>query len=159
MFSLSRQDFPIEERTQSIHNIYLLDDVIDASADIHLHLVQLLPSTVQGRIQDFHLGRWSAKCARTHITSTEPNSLSAGVQGPLKGPGRSRVVLMLSRAIWALFWSILILKIGFKKHSWSNFRGRAPVAPLLGSAPAVWRRCHKLCFTWRTVKFKFSMWI
>ena len=42
-------------------------------------------------------------CALTHITSTEPNSLSAGVQGPLKGPGSYRVVLMLSCAIWALF--------------------------------------------------------
>ena len=34
-------------------------------------------------------------------TSAEPNSLSAGVQGPLnfiKGPGSSRLVLMLSRA-------------------------------------------------------------
>ena len=38
-------------------------------------------------------------CASTHITSAEPNSLSAGVQGPLKGPGCSRVILMLSRAI------------------------------------------------------------
>ena len=38
-------------------------------------------------------------CARTHITSAEPNSLLAGVQGPLKGPGSSGVVLMLSRAI------------------------------------------------------------
>ena len=38
-------------------------------------------------------------CARTHITSAEPNSLSAGVQGPLTGPGSSWVVLMLSRAI------------------------------------------------------------
>ena len=42
-------------------------------------------------------------CARTHITSAEPNSLSAGVHGPLKGAGSSRVVLMLSCAIWALF--------------------------------------------------------
>ena len=38
-------------------------------------------------------------CARTHITSAEPKSLSAGVQGPLKGPGSSRVVLLLYRAI------------------------------------------------------------
>ena len=38
-------------------------------------------------------------CARTHKTSAEPNSLSAGVQGPLKGPGSSRVVVMLSCAI------------------------------------------------------------
>ena len=44
-------------------------------------------------------------CARTHITSAKPNSLSAGVQGsllrqPLKGPESSRVVLMLSRACY-----------------------------------------------------------
>ena len=51
-------------------------------------------------------------CARTHITSAEAISLSAGVQGPLKGPGSSRVVLMLSRAIWALLLSILIKKLG-----------------------------------------------
>ena len=37
-------------------------------------------------------------CARKR-TSVEPNSLSAGVQGPLKGPGSSRVVLMVSRVI------------------------------------------------------------
>ena len=44
----------------------------------------------QGRIQDFHLGGGGGGgeggkrlCARTHITSAEPNSLSAGVQGPL----------------------------------------------------------------------------
>ena len=61
-----------------------------------------------GRIQDFHLGGRKRSCARTHITSAEPNSLSAGVQGPLKGPGSSRVVLMLSRAIWTLFLSILM---------------------------------------------------
>ena len=44
-------------------------------------------------------GRNKRLCARTHITSAGPNSLSAGVQGLLKGPGSSRVVLMLSRAI------------------------------------------------------------
>ena len=38
-------------------------------------------------------------CASTPITRAEPSLLSAGVQGPLKGPGSSRVVLMLSRAI------------------------------------------------------------
>ena len=66
----------------------------------------------QGRIQDFHLGGGGRKrvCARSNITSAEPNSLSAGVQGSLKGPGSSRGVLMLSRAIWALFLSILIKK-------------------------------------------------
>ena len=31
-------------------------------------------------------------CARTHITSAAPNSLSAVVQGLLKGRGSSRVV-------------------------------------------------------------------
>ena len=91
-------------------------------------------SRTQGRIQDFHLGgRKRLLCARTHITSAKPNSLSAGVQGPLKGPGSSRVVLMLSRAIWALFLSILIKMLGKKKHSWSNFRGGGgtPVVPPL----------------------------
>ena len=53
----------------------------------------------QGRIQDFHLGARKRLYGCTHITSAEPNSLSTGVQGPLKGPGSSRVVLMLSRAI------------------------------------------------------------
>ena len=52
--------------------------------------------------QDFHLGRGGGGCKRlcacTHITSTEPNSLSAGVQGPPKGPGSSRVALMISHA-------------------------------------------------------------
>ena len=38
-------------------------------------------------------------CARTHITSAEPNSLLAGVQCPLKGPGSFTLVLMFSRAI------------------------------------------------------------
>ena len=72
----------------------------------------------QGRIQDFHLGGGGGGkrlCARRHITSAEQNSLSAGVQGPLKGPGSSRVVLMLSRVIWALFLSILIKKNWIKK--------------------------------------------
>ena len=47
--------------------------------------------------------------------SAEPNSLSAGVQGPLKRPGSSSVVLMLFRAIWALFLSILIFFLWIKK--------------------------------------------
>ena len=90
--------------------------------------VQHLPW--QGRIQDFQWGggggggggkRW---CASTHIMSAEPNSLSAGVQGSHKAPGSSRVILMLSRAIWALFLSILIKKLGEKTYySWFNFRG------------------------------------
>ena len=74
-------------------------------------------------MQDFHLEGPKRLCASMHITSAEPNSLSAGVQGPLKGPGSSTVVLMLSRAIWALFLSILIFKNGIK-NSWFNFRGR-----------------------------------
>ena len=38
----------------------------------------------QGRIQDFHLGGGGRKriCVSTHITSAEPNSLSAGGPGP-----------------------------------------------------------------------------
>ena len=43
----------------------------------------------RGRIQDFHMGGGGGRkslCASTHITSAELNSLSAGVQGPLKGP-------------------------------------------------------------------------
>ena len=101
----------------------------------------------QWRIQDFHLGRGGGRkrfCASTHIMSAEPNSLSAGVQGPLKGPGSSMVILMLSRAIWALFLSILI-KNWIKKHSWSNFKGRAPVAPpgsATGHIPSWFLICH-----------------
>ena len=58
----------------------------------------------RGGSQDFFFfffwgGAGKKRCARTHITGAEPNSLLAGVQGPLKGPGSSRVVLMLSRAI------------------------------------------------------------
>ena len=64
----------------------------------HVDLTNPNPETVQGLIQDLHLRGGGRKmlCASTHITSAEPNSLSAGVQGPLKGPGSSRVVLMLS---------------------------------------------------------------
>ena len=62
--------------------------------------------------------------------SAEPNSLSAGIQELLwrsgvqvKGPGSSRVVLMLSRAIWALFLSILI----------KNLIKNPTVDPILGA--------------------------
>ena len=48
-------------------------------------------------------GRRRSLCASMHITSTKPHSLSAWVQGPLKGHGSSRVGLMLFCAIWALF--------------------------------------------------------
>ena len=68
---------------------------------------------LQGRIQDFH-GAWGGGGAQKIITSAEPNSLSAGAQYPHKVPGSARVVLMLSRAIWALFLSILIKKIGLQ---------------------------------------------
>ena len=53
----------------------------------------------------FSLGGGGRKdyCARTHITSAEPNSLAAGVQARLRAlsskVGSSKVVLMLSRAI------------------------------------------------------------
>ena len=64
----------------------------------------------QGRIQDFHGGGGGGGrkrlCTRTHITSADPNSLSTGL-----GVHAARVVLMLSRAIWALFLSILIKKL------------------------------------------------
>ena len=54
----------------------------------------------QGRIQDFHGGGGKKLYVRTHITSVEPDSLSAGAHGSLKGPGSARVVLTLGpRAI------------------------------------------------------------
>ena len=53
-------------------------------------------------------GRKKIMFPHAMITSAEPNSLSAGVQDPLKGPGSSKVVFMLSRAIRALFLRILI---------------------------------------------------
>ena len=57
----------------------------------------------QGRIQDFHWGGGGRKrlCARTHI-SAEPNSISAGVQGPLKGPA-------MEAALGGLFKYSLVL--------------------------------------------------
>ena len=59
------------------------------------------------------------------------------MQGPLKGPGSSRVIL--SRAIWALSLGILIKRID-KKHTWSNFRGRLLALPPPWSATAQWLR-------------------
>ena len=50
---------------------------------------------MQGRIQDFHLGGVKGYVPARTLQSAESNSLSAGVQGPLKGPGSSMVVLML----------------------------------------------------------------
>ena len=46
----------------------------------------------------FRGGGGKRLCARMHIRSAKPNSLLARVQGPLKGPGNSRVILMLSRS-------------------------------------------------------------
>ena len=43
---------------------------------------------VWGRIQDFDLGGAKDYVAFTHIMSAK--SLTAGVQGPLKGPGSSQ---------------------------------------------------------------------
>ena len=72
------------------------------------------------------------------ITSAESNSLSAGVQGLIKGPGSSRVVVMLSRAIWALFLSILIFFFFFFykwiKNTVDPILGGPCCAPSLGSA-------------------------
>ena len=68
----------------------------------HDYMYALMQVRKQGWIQDFHLGGGGGckiLCARTHITSAELNSLSAGVQGPLKAPGGFGVVSMLSRAI------------------------------------------------------------
>ena len=69
-----------------------------------------------------------------HTTSVEPNSLSAGVQGPLKGPGSSGVVLMVSRAIWALFLSILI-NIWLKNIADPILGRGGGVAPVASGSP------------------------
>ena len=63
---------------------------------------------IQGRIQDFHL-RGGAKDYVPARTLRAQNRLTFG-----RGPGSSRVVLILFHAIWALFLSILI-KIWIKK--------------------------------------------
>ena len=73
------------------------------------------------------------------------------VQGPLKGPGSSRVVLMLFRAIWALFLSILIRKIGFLKHSWSNFRGARLLRP---PPPRIHHQLQQEWFTMQDTRFR-----
>ena len=82
---------------------------------------------VQVRIQDFHLGGGGGggaqkiMCQHAHYERGTKLTFGRG-PGPIyKGPGSSRVVLMLSHAFWALFLSILI-KIGGKStHSWSIF--------------------------------------
>ena len=81
--------------------------------DLHLQIFEYLN---QGRIQDFHLGGGGGRkrCALTHITSSEPNSHSAGI----KGPRSSRVVLMLSCYLSLIF-----------KHS---YKKKNIVDPILG---------------------------
>ena len=91
----------------------------------------LFQSVYQGRIQDFHLkGRGAQKDIFQHEHYKRGNELTfGGVQGPLKGPGSSGVILMLSRVIWALLFKHSDKRIGKKHtHSLSNFKG-APVAP------------------------------
>ena len=68
---------------------------VDKSACMNVQPTLVNKSNVSGADPGFHLGGggWGRKrvCARMLITSAEPNSLSAGVQGPLKGPGSSIV--------------------------------------------------------------------
>ena len=78
----------------------------------------------QGRIQDFHLGGGGKRlCAH------------------------SRVVIMLSHAIWALFKSILIKKNWIKKCSWSNFflGGGGGHAPVVRPPPPLWIHHCRIC--------------
>ena len=108
------------------------------------------PVHVSGADPGFSFGGGGGRkmlCCSTHITSAEPNSLLAGVQGPLKGPGSSRVVLMLSSAIWALHLSILIEDLDLKKkHSWSNFRGARACCACCPPPPWI-RHCVWCIFT------------
>ena len=69
----------------------------------------------QGRIQDFHLGRGRKRLCARDIRARNPKFLSAGIQGPLKGPASSRFFeCSLDSAIW--------YKMGYKKnHSRSRF--------------------------------------
>ena len=92
----------------------------------------------------FNGGAKDYVCAPTSW-ARNPKSLTAGVQGPLKGPASSQGFLMLSRAIWALVLSIILIQKWEKKknHSRSNFRGvracctgpplNPPLGALLGS--------------------------
>ena len=106
------------------------------------HLPSYLPCILhffihfQGRIQDFQLGgAQKIMCPHAHYErKTEP---TFGM-GP--GPLSSRVVLMCSRAIWALFLSILINKFDTKNI------GDPIVAP-----PPPWiRHCHFIdCIVYR----------
>ena len=86
---------------------------------------------MKGRIQDFYLGGRAKDYVRTRTSrSRTPKSLTAGVQGRLKGPWKLSGVLMLSRAIWALFYAFSY-KMRFKKKVYQNVRGvPACCAPL-----------------------------
>ena len=76
-----------------------------------------------------------------HITSAEPNYFRQWSKTRLRALEAPRVVLMLSRAVWALFLSILIRNWIKKNNGWSIFFwGGACYAPL-GSATA---RIHRL---------------
>ena len=75
-----------------------------------------------GRIQDFHGGGGKRLCARFHIMSAKPRCpLRPGSRAAYKmykGPGSFRVILMLSRAICALFqacWYKMGLKTSNQK--------------------------------------------
>ena len=90
------------------------ESTVQSNIPWHLHNCTTVQLCLTGADPGFPWGGGGRKrlCTRTHITSAEPNLLWAGVQGPLKGPESSRVVLMVSSAIWALFLSIIIKKIG-----------------------------------------------
>ena len=113
-------------------------------------------------------GGGAKDCAHKHITSSKPNSLSAGVQGP----GSSRVVLMLFRAIWALFLSILI-KNWIKKQLIQFFFDllRPPLDPPLHKFPisslenqkgtiavqSLWQYYTLLALNWRYVTYQWHL--
>ena len=61
-------------------------------------------NTTQGRIQDFNLGgRQKILWAQAHYERGTKLTFGMGPGARFKDPGSSRVVLMLSRAIWAFF--------------------------------------------------------
>ena len=86
--------------------------------------------SLQRRIQDFDLfvcggggGGGAVGYVRAHTSrKRSAKSITAGVQGPPKGPGSSRVFLMFSLVIWALFLSILIQN-GIQNIVDQNLRG------------------------------------
>ena len=93
----------------------------------------------RGRSRTFILGGRKRLCAHLQLRVQNRTHFWQGSRARFKGTGSSRVVLMLSRAIWALFFSILIKIIGLKKKK--NivypifFFGRAhPLPPPPGSA-------------------------